>query len=78
MVDENGNDEWYNGKAVSVLDDDKFNDECEFQVEYDEYDECYEIQVVKEWRMNCIVVVGSINDVVEVECKRAKKVSSED
>ena len=38
MVDVNGNYVWYNGEVVSVLDDDEFNDESEFEMEYDGYD----------------------------------------
>jgi len=68
MVDDDGKAVWYSGTVVSVLDDNEFNEECEFEVKYDGYEDVYEIQVVKEWRLNCIVVEGNI----EIECKRSK------
>ena len=65
-MEDEGNDVWYEGKVVTVLDEDEFDDECEFEVEYQGFKDRYTIQVVKEWRMNCIVVLGSIADKVPV------------
>lgn len=48
MVDEAGEDVWYTGLVTSVLDDDEFDDECEFQAVYDGYDEEYDVELVKE------------------------------
>ena len=59
-MEDEGNAVWYEGKVVTVLDEDEFDDECEFEVEYQGFEDRYTIQVVKEWRMNCIVVLGSI------------------
>lgn len=58
---------------MSVLDDDKFHNDSEFEIKYHGYEDVYEIQVVKEWRLN-IVVEGKVDGYVEIECKRNKLV----
>ena len=57
---DNGTDKWYHGDVIAVLDDDEYAEECEFHVKYDGFEDPYTIEVVKEWRMNCVVVEGSI------------------
>ena len=42
----------------TVLDDDEYDNECEFEVEYEGFDDLYVIQVVKEYRMKCIKYVS--------------------
>ncbi|XP_066922613.1 uncharacterized protein [Clytia hemisphaerica] len=71
--DDDGFDKWFEGNVITVLDDDEFDDECEFQVAYDGFEDPYVIQVVKEWRMNCIIVLGSIPNKEVVDKKKEKK-----
>ena len=57
MIDNDGEDVWYRGTVTEVLDDDEFDDECDFTVEYDGFDDAtYEVKIVKEWRLGCIVI----------------------
>ena len=46
MVNEGGKDVWYLGLVVSVLDDNELDEECEFEVLYDGFDDKYDIELV--------------------------------
>ena len=73
MVNEGGKDVWYLGLVVSVLDDNEFDGECKFKVLYNEFDDKYDIELVKEWRMKCVVIEGKDDGFVEVEVRKKQK-----
>ena len=48
MIDE---DEpvWYEVIVTQLFDNDKQDEECEFTVKYDGYEDTFQVQLVKEW-----------------------------
>ncbi|XP_065666851.1 uncharacterized protein LOC136087582 [Hydra vulgaris] len=69
MVDDDGKDLWYSGLVVSVLDDNEFDEDCEFQILYNGHEDKYNIELVKERRTKCAVAEekadGYLEDVVQ-------------
>ena len=58
--EEEGKDVWYKGVAVTVLDDDEYATDCEFEVLYEESDEKYEAKLVEDYRRGWIVCEGRV------------------
>lgn len=56
--EEEGKDVWYKGVVVSVLDDDEYATECEFEVIYEESDEKYEAKLVADYKRGWVVCEG--------------------
>ena len=55
MIDD-GEPVWYEGIVTEVLDDDEQDEECEFTVKYDGYEDTFQVQLVKEWREKCVII----------------------
>ena len=55
MIDD-GEPAWYEGIVTEVLDDDEQDEECEFTVKYDGYEDTFQVQLVKEWRKKCVII----------------------
>lgn len=53
-----GKDEWYSGKVVRVLDDDEFSSDCEFQVQYDGYEdeEHTVVKLIEDWKLGWLEI----------------------
>ncbi len=48
----------YKGVVVSCLDNDEYDTDCEFEVQYDGSDEKYEVKLVEEWKKGWVVCEG--------------------
>ena len=58
--EEEGKDVWYKDVVVSVLDDDEYATDCEFEVLYEESDEKYEAKLVEDYRRGWVVCEGRV------------------
>eukprot|EP00112_Aurelia_sp_Birch-Aquarium-sp1_P015107 Seg332.2 transcript_id=Seg332.2/GoldUCD/mRNA.D3Y31 product="hypothetical protein" pseudo=true protein_id=Seg332.2/GoldUCD/D3Y31 len=57
MVDHKREEGWHRGTVTEVLDDDEFDNDCDFTVEYDGFDDAtYKVKIVNKWRLGCIVI----------------------
>ena len=41
---------WFKGTVTAIFDDDEFETDCEFEVEYDGYDERILVEVIEDWK----------------------------
>lgn len=48
-------DGWYEGKVVKVYGDDEYATDCEFRVEYDDFPDEYEVNLMEDWKNNWVV-----------------------
>ena len=57
-------DIWYQGVVTEVVDDDETNDNCDFTVKYEDFDDTYDIEVrlVEEWKNQCVIVLGKADE----------------
>ena len=57
---------WYMGKVVAVLDEDEYDPECEFRVEYKGFEgDFFDEKLLKDWEKNWVVVIGSVKSIDE-------------
>ena len=55
---EKGENVWYEGVVMEVLDDDEYDEDCDFTVSYEGYEDTYEVKLVQEWNSGCVVIKG--------------------
>ena len=51
---------WFKGKVVACLDDDEYHPDCTFEVEYEGYEGKYEVELLKDFEKNWVVIIGSV------------------
>ena len=59
--EEDGKDVWYKGIVVSCLDENEYDINCEFEVEYEGSEDRYEVKLVEEWKRGWVVIDGKAN-----------------
>ena len=68
-VNEEGDDIWYQGSVTAVLDDDEFDYDYDFKVEYDSFEDQFFVKLVQDWSMQWVVIEGKVPDMTEIECE---------
>ena len=60
--DVGGEEVWYEGTVVQLLDEDEYDIDCEFGVNYDNSDGVFQLRLLQDFKRNWVIVVRTANE----------------
>ena len=72
-IDHEWKEGWFKGTVTAIFDENEFDTDCEFEVEYDGYEEHILVELIKDWKEGKVKILSNEEKRADVTVGRKRR-----